>query len=334
MLQSLPSLNSLRAFEAAGRHLSFSKAADELHVTPAAVSQQVKALEEHLGVQLFHRLSRGLALTDAGLAGLPQLRSAFCGLVRGVEQIRGADTCQLLAVESAPSFAAKWLLPRLPRFSERQPEIDLRLSGSLGQIDAQASELDVRDDFRTGEVTVSIRFGAGEYPGCRVDPLFRVAAVPLCRPSLLTGERPLRAPEDLQKHRLLRHDTPWEGRPEWANWFAKAGVTGVDIKRGPKFNSVHLLLQAAMEGQGVALGVEALAADDITAGRLAVPFDIRLPLENEYFLVTLEEMAHLPRVEAFRDWILGEAATFRTQFPEPEQFKEPGSPELAIAAER
>jgi len=154
MIQSLPTLNSLRAFEAAARHLSFSKAAEELHVTAAAVSQQVRALEEHLGVQLFHRLNRGLALTSGGLAGLPLLQKAFCTLVKGVDRLRDSREPELLAVESAPSFAAKWLLPRMPGFSAEHPDIDLRIAGSLDR---------VRDSFRSGEINVGIRFGSGDY---------------------------------------------------------------------------------------------------------------------------------------------------------------------------
>jgi len=317
MSQALPSLNALRAFEAAARHLSFSKAAAELHVTPAAVSLQVKTLEDHLGVLLFHRLNRGLALTDAGLAGLPELQKAFCALTKGVERMRGSEIAELLAVEAAPSFAAKWLLSRLPGFTRQQPDIDVRIAASLDQIDANSPELVVRDSFRSGEVNVAIRFGSGVYPGCRVDPLFRVAATPLCSPALLSGDRPLRTPRDLKFHTLLHDDTPTEGRPDWETWLSAAGVTGLAVNRGPHFNSVQLALQAATEGQGVALTIEALAADDIAAGRLVVPFKTRLPLDEAYFLVTLEEAAEVPRVAAFRDWILREARQFRSEFPEP-----------------
>ncbi len=317
MSQSLPSLNSLRAFEAAARHLSLSKAAEELNVTPAAVSHLVKALEEQLGEVLFYRLNRGLALTDAGLAGLPHLQKAFCALTKGVERMRGFEESALLAVEAAPSFTAKWLLPRLPRFSAEQPGIDLRIAASLDQVDIGTTEFNVRDTFRTGEVNVSIRFGSGEYPGCRVDRLFRVAAVPLCSPGLLTGENPLRTPRDLAFQTLLHDETPSKDRPDWRMWLSRAGLPGIAANRGSHFNSTQLVLQAAMEGQGVALGIEALAADDIAAGRLAVPFDMRLPIDSAYYVVSLEEAVDVPRVALFRDWILREAEQFRAEFPEP-----------------
>ena len=168
MPRSLPSLHSLRAFESAARHLSFTKAAEELHVTPAAVSQLIKSLEDHIEVVLFHRLKRGLALTDAGLSGLPKLQQAFCLLSKGVDCMRGSVESDLLAVEAAPSFAAKWLLSRLPHFTEQYPEIDLRIAGSNDQIDSRTSVAAIRDGFRTGDVSIGIRFGLGRYAGCRV----------------------------------------------------------------------------------------------------------------------------------------------------------------------
>jgi LysR family glycine cleavage system transcriptional activator len=313
MAQSLPSLNALRVFEAAARHLSFSKAAEELHVTPAAVSHQVKTLEDQLGVVLFHRLNRGLALTDAALTGLPQLQKAFCAMTKAVSSMRGAEDSHLLMVEVAPSFAAKWLLPRLPRFAGLRPDIDLRIAASLAQIDAQLSNTDIRGDFRSGETNLAIRFGGGNYPGCRVDLLFTVEAVPLCSPALLAGPPPLKTPQDLASHVLLHDDTPYEGQPTWEAWLDAAGASGVAVNRGLHVNSMQMVLQAAADGQGVALSIEALAADDIAAGRLVIPFDVRLPLSNAYYVVSLEETADLPRVAAFRDWILGEAERFRKE---------------------
>ncbi len=314
--QSLPTLNSLRAFEVSARHLSFSKAAEELHVTPAAVSQQVKVLEDHLGVVLFHRLNRGLALTSAGMAGLPQLQQAFCALQKGVEKMRGSREAELLAVQSAPSFAAKWLLARMPGFAVDHPDIDLRLAGSLDHVDSESNRLTVRERFRNGEITVGIRFGRGDYPGCRADRLFGVSAMLLCSPSLMAGKHPLLSPQDLKFHTLLHDDTPWEGRPDWKTWMAAAGVTDMDVKRGPHFIPVQLVHQAAMEGQGVALCIDVLAADDIAAGRLVSPFGIRVPVSGAYFLVCLEESSEEPTVVAFRDWMLRQAKEFRELFPE------------------
>ncbi len=317
MPQTLPSLNALRVFESASRHLSFSKAAEELHVTPAAVSHQVKSLEEHLGVPLFHRLNRGLALTDAAIAGLPYLQKGFCAVTKAVERMRGGEESTMVAVEAAPSFTAEWLVPRLPRFALAHPDIDLRIAASVEQLDNSSSGTDVRSVFRAGGVDVAVRFGHGEYAGCRTDRLFRVAAVPLCSPGLLDGAHPLREPADLRHHTLLHDETPYDGHPGWADWLSAAGVTGVSVARGVHFNSVSLSLQAAVEGQGVALGIEALAAEEIAEGRLVAPFDFRMKLKSAYYLLSLEETADVPRVAAFRSWILGEAQRFRAEFPEP-----------------
>ena len=316
MPHSLPSLNALRVFEAAARHLSFSRAAEELHVTPAAVSRQIKSLETQLGASLFHRLPRGLALTDAALAGFGQLHKAFCLMELASDQMRGAGDSKLLAVQAAPTFAAKWLLPRLPGFSSTEPQIDLRIAASLEQIDPQAQPVEVRDLFRSGEVSVAIRFGHGLYPGCRVDPLISVSAVPLCSPSLMQGAHPLRNPEDLGHHLLLHDDTPYDGHPQWSRWLALAGVPDLSTRAGLHFNSVQMVLQAAVEGQGVALSLEAMAADDIAAGRLCVPFQVRLPLQAGYYLVSLQETAELPRIRRFRDWLLGEVAKFAAEYPQ------------------
>lgn len=312
MSNPLPSLNALRAFEAAARHLSFSKAAEELNVTTGAVSQQVKALEEYLGVPLFHRLKRGIALTDAGLAGLPHLRQGFNLLSKGVSALRGATESEVLLVEGAPTFTMKWLLPRLPAFTRAHPSIDLRLSSSLKQIDG---DLTARDDvarYRAGQINLGVRFGQSACADCRVDELFSVKAVPLCSPSLLEGPNALREPADLRHHSLLHAETSWEGLPDWSVWLDAAGVGELPMKQGPHFNTEHLVMQAAIGGQGVALSLDALAADDIAAGRLVIPFDIRLPVIGGYYLVSLEETAGLARVAAFRDWILEEAERFQS----------------------
>lgn len=317
MSKPLPSLKALRAFESTARHLSFNKAAKELYVTTAAVSQQVKSLEDQLGIILFHRLSRGLELTEAGLAGLPQLQKAFCLLTKGVAQIRGSQTQDLLTIESAPAFAAKWLLPRLKTFYARHPEIDLRIAGSLRQLDSGQHKNSLQEQFQIDEIDIAIRFGNGNYPGCQVDSLFEVSVMPLCSPTLVDGEHPLQAPSDLRFHTLLHDDTPWAGRPAWRDWFAAAKITELNAERGMRFNSVQLTLQAAMDGQGIALSSAALAADDISAGYLVAPFDIQLPLDNAYYLVTMQDDADLPQIAAFRQWIVDEAEQFRQEFQAP-----------------
>jgi len=310
MARSLPPLNALRAFEAAARHLSFRRAAEELHVTPAAISHQIKALESHLGVPLFHRLNKGLALTDPAVAGLSSLQRGFDKLAEAAELIRDNAGPPDLAVEAAPSFATKWLVPRLPRFAAKCPDIELRIAASLDLVDGSSAAADARANFRDGEMDVAIRFGHGRYPGCRVDRLFEVAVVPLCSPALLRGEHALSCPENLVHHTLLHDDTPYEDHPDWAAWLRAAGVSGVSTKRGLHFNQVSMALQSAIDGQGIVLSLDALAVDDIEAGRLTVPFSFQLPLSSAYYVVCLHESAEIPRIKAFREWLLAEARAF------------------------
>ncbi len=307
MIENLP-FSALRVFESAARHLSFKRAAEELFITPAAVSQQIKTLEHQLGVKLFNRHSRGLSLTDEARAGLPGLSAGFEQLIEAVEQIRGAGGSASLTVWMAPSFAAKWLVPRLDRFYAAHPEIDLTVTASRNLIDTRAAASGIpAENFKRDNVDVAIRFGKGDYPGCRVAKLFSVTAIPLCSPRLLEGEHPLRCPEDLRYQTLLHDDTAYEGRPDWSTWLDAAGVDDVDAKHGIHFNHVNLALTAAAEGQGVVLSIDALASDDIAAGRLVMPFDIALPLEYAYYLITREDRTDHPQTAQFRDWIIAEA---------------------------
>ena len=307
MIENLP-FSALRVFESAARHLSFKRAAEELFITPAAVSQQIKTLEHQLGVKLFNRHGRGLSLTEEAKAGLPMLTEGLEKLVDSVHLIRGANEDSTLTVWMAPSFAAKWLIPRLHRFYEACPGIDLNITASRNLIDSNASKKTIpAENFRRDNVDIAIRFGKGDYPGCRVDKLFSVNAIPLCSPRLLEGEHPLRSPEDLRFHTLLHDDTRYEGRPDWATWLKAAAVDNVDSTHGVHFNHVNLALTAAVEGQGVVLSIKALASDDIAAGRLVIPFDIGLPLEYAYYLITLEEVTDHPHTAAFRAWLIEEA---------------------------
>ena len=279
MIENLP-FSALRVFESVARHLSFKRAAEELFITPAAVSQQIKTLEHQLGVKLFNRHGRGLSLTEEAKAGLPMLTEGFEKLVDSVHRIRGANEDATLTVWMAPSFAAKWLIPRLHRFHEACPGIDLNITASRNLIDSNTSKKTIpAENFKRDNVDIAIRFGKGDYPGCRVDKLFSVNAIPLCSPRLLEGEHPLRSPEDLRFHTLLHDDTRYEGRPDWATWLKAAEVDNVDFTHGVHFNHVNLALTAAVEGQGVVLSIKALASEDIAAGRLVIPFDIGLPLE-------------------------------------------------------
>ena len=299
MSRPLPPLNSLRAFEAAARHLSFTKAAEELHVTPAAVSQQIKLLEEHCGTKLFRRLTRALMLTDAGQAALPPLREGFDKMMEAVGSMRAHDRSGILTVSVPPSFGAKWLVQRLDRLNAAHPEYDVRIEAT-----------DALADFSDTGVDIALRYGRGSYPGLRSELLMSEVAFPVCSPALLDGEHPLREPSDLRHHTLLH--VQWkmehEAAPNWRMWLRAAGVDDVDVTRGPRFTIEGMTVQAAIEGQGVALASGSLVSDDMKAGRLVRPFGPTIceATAFSYFLVYPEATADSPKVNAFRDWILTE----------------------------
>lgn len=307
----LPSLTGLRAFEAAGRHLSFTKAAAELHVTQAAVSHAIRGLEDQLGVRLFRRGGRQLLLTDAGQAYLPEVRDGFQKLIDATARVSARDAGGALTVSALPSFAAKWLVPRLRRFREAHPEVDVRLSADDRVV-----------DFDRDDVDVAIRYGRGEYPGLESVRFLTEEFFPVCSPALLRGPRPLKAPADLKHHTLLHDDT----RTDWAMWLMAAGVKDVDPYRGPAFNDSSMLLQAAIDGQGVALGRSALAADDLAAGRLVRPFPFALPADFAYYIVYPQRAAQRAKLGAFRDWLIAEAAGSGVNDPPPEPEAPPPSP--------
>jgi LysR family glycine cleavage system transcriptional activator len=297
MARRLYPLNALRAFEAAARHLSFVKAADELHVTPAAISHQVKSLEAFLGVPLFRRLPRGLLLSDVGQLFLPELREGFRHLDRAVERLRDADRQSPLTISVAPAFASKWLVPRLERFGAAYPDVDLRISAGLAAIDFQ------RDSF-----DAAIRLGRGRYPGLDATKLFDEWLTPMCSPRLLEADAPLAMAGDLRHHALL-HDESLDfdaAAPTWRTWLKAAGADDVDPARGPHFSHPDHALQAAIDGAGVALGWRTLAAADLAAGRLIAPFDLALPMGLGFYLVCPEAHADRPKVKLFRQWLLEE----------------------------
>jgi LysR family glycine cleavage system transcriptional activator len=306
MTNRLPPLNALRAFEVAARHLSFSRAAEELCVTPAAISHQIRSLEEYLGVALFRRLNPGLELTQVARAVLPKVREGFNCLTEAVRRIQEHDTESTLTVWSTPSFAAKWLVHRLHRFTDQYPGIDLRIAANIQMIDPQSSGT-LPDELHRHGVDVAITLGREQHPGCRVNRLFSVSVVPLCSPRLLKGKHPLSRPEHLRHYTLIHDDTGYEGRPDWRSWLETAGVEGVDPSHGCHFNHAALALAAAVDGHGVVLSLEQLAADDLAAGRLVIPFNLRLPLQQAYQIVSLESVADEPKVSVFRDWLLQEA---------------------------
>jgi LysR family glycine cleavage system transcriptional activator len=311
----LPPLNALKSFEAAARHLSVKKAAAELSVTPAAVSHQIKALEEYLGVQLFHRQSRALELTEAARACLPKLREGFDNLAQAVERLRAHKGGGTLMVSAAPSFAARWLMPRLHRFLDAYPEIDVRVSARVrqssqgGRKGATAERLTLDDWLADSDV--AIIYGRGDYPGFQVDKLIALTVTPICSPRLIThSEHPLRVPDDLRHHMLLHDDTGehYDGVPFWDVWLKGVGVHDVDVSRGPHFSHAVLAFEAAVEGHGVVATMPVLAEADLHAARLVTPFALRVPLDSAYYLVRSEAAAARPGVVAFRKWLLSEAA--------------------------
>ncbi len=297
MPRPLPPLNALRAFEAAARHMSLTLAAAELHVTPAAISHQVRLLEDHIGLPVFERNGRGLALTDAGAAGLRDLREGFARLSDAMDAIASLGEAGALTVSVAPSFAAKWLLPRLGSFERQHPEIDVHVSASMHLF-----------DFARDRVDVAVRYGPGGYPDVFFEKLLTETVIPVCSPALLEG-RTLRAARDLLDLPLLHDDSPDNDPscPSWDMWLRAAGVDGADAERGPRFNQGSLVIEAAVLGRGVALAKSALAASDLRAGRLVRPIETVRPVDFAYYFVAPQPKLNLPKVVYFRDWLRREA---------------------------
>lgn len=299
MARRIYPLTALRAFEASARHLSFVKAAEELNVTPAAVSHQVKKLEEYLAVQLFRRLPRGLLLADPGQTLWTELRDVFQRLDRAMERVLETQAQGALTISVAPVFAVKWLLPRLHRFDALHPGIDVRMSANLDLVDF------ARDAF-----DAAIRLGSGRYPGLTAEMLLDESVTPMCSPRLLEGHAALEAPEDLRRYVLLHDDSmAFDAQaPSWRSWLDEAGARGLDASRGPRFSQPDHALQAAIDGVGVVLGWRNLAADDLSAGRLVAPFDLEQPLGSAFYLVYPEAYSVRQKVVAFRDWLREEAS--------------------------
>jgi LysR family transcriptional regulator, glycine cleavage system transcriptional activator len=297
-LRKLPPLNALRSFEVAARYASFTKAAQELLVTPAAVGQQVRQLEDIMGVRLFRRENRMLVLTPAGEACLPGVHEGFAHLVAAVSRAKPQAKTRRLTVSVAPSFAAKWLLPRLSDFESRHPEIDVHVDASMRVV-----------DLHDGAADPAIRYGAGHYPGLRVERLLGEEVIPVCSPSLRDGERPLRTPADLAEHTLLHDDSPDNDPscPTWAMWLRAAGVIRPDASRGPHFSQSSMVLEAAVLGQGVALAKATIAAADLAAGRVVGLFEMSLPLAFSYHLVYPPIAAQSTKAKSFRTWLFEQA---------------------------
>jgi LysR family glycine cleavage system transcriptional activator len=313
VIYRLPPLNALRVFEAAARHLSFKEAANELSITQAAVSHQIKSLEDYLGVQLFKRAGRGVQLTEAARAALPRLREGFDALAAAVETIHVRADETDLQITAPPVFTARWLMPRLANFQKVEPKIDVRVVALSKMVDAGALDsaaLVSNFDLRSDTSGVEIHLGAGDYPGHRADRLFGVSTVVVASPELVKGDPPIKVPADLASHTLLHDDAMdlvAQGHA-WNKWLELAGVSEkVDGTRGPHFSSNILSLEAASQKLGLALALRPLVDADIASGRLCAPFDIELKPRSAYYLVCPEVIAERPAVGAFRKWLLKQA---------------------------
>jgi LysR family transcriptional regulator, glycine cleavage system transcriptional activator len=297
-LRQLPTLNAVKAFEAAARHESFSRAADELFVTHGAVSHQIRALEAELGVTLFTRDGKRVRLTDVGRRYALQVRAALSALAEATREIRAGDRERRLVVSVLASFAARWVTPRVGGFIEAHPQWDLELQST-----------NTLSDFARDDVDAAIRFGFGKYPGLHVELLLEEIFFPACAPHFNGGILP-KTPADLANLPLLRSDDQL-----WRQWFDAAGLTDwPEPARGVLYQDSSNLLQAALDGQGIVLTRRALATQEIAAGRLVRLFDVEGPSPWQYFFVCPPHLRHTPRVEAFHDWIFGEAARFGQLF--------------------
>jgi LysR family transcriptional regulator, glycine cleavage system transcriptional activator len=303
MSKPLPPLNALRAFEAIARHLSFAKAAEELHVTPAALSHQIRALEEQLGQPLFVRLTRAIELTDAGRLIYPGLHAGFESVRGAMAQLERDRSGNILVISATTGLTAKWLMPRLWRFLHAHPDIDARISASM--------EL---ADFTTDGVDVAIRLSKGKHAELYVEKLFDDSMLPVCSPRLI--EQGLKNPADLARFPLIHYDFPtsMKAPPGWADWLAIAGVPTIDAARGLHVNVADHALDAAVAGAGVSLSFKLIASDDVHFGRLVMPFGPELPLQSSYSFVCPKGHQMRPKVRAFRDWLFAEMAETKTKW--------------------
>ncbi|WP_237385910.1 transcriptional regulator GcvA [Xenorhabdus sp. Sc-CR9] len=294
MSKRLPPLNALRVFDAAARHLSFTKAAEELFVTQAAVSHQMKSLEDFLGLKLFRRRNRSLLLTEDGQSYYLDIKEIFIAINDATRKLQARIAKGALTVSLSPSFAIQWLVPRLSGFNQSFPGIDVRIQA-----------IDREEDKLADDVDVAIFYGRGNWPGLRTDRLYPEYLLPVCSPSLMMGDRPLKTPADLAKHTLL-HDS---SRRDWQAYIRQLDMQQhISVQQGPIFSHSSMVIQAAVHGQGVALANNVMAQNEIDAGRLVCPFNDVLVSKNAFYLVCHDNQAELGKIAAFRKWILTQAA--------------------------
>ncbi len=289
MANRLPPLNALRAFEASARQLSFTRAAEELFVTQAAISHQIKALEDNLGIKLFMRKNRALLLTEEGQSYYLDIKDIFNALYDATERLLARGEKGAITVSMQPSFAIQWLVPRLNTFNLLHPDIDVRIKA-----------VDQPENSLTEDVDLAIYYGRGRWRGIHAEQLHTEYLIPVCSPLLLSGKKPLNEIADLAQHTLL-HDT---SRRDWKRWFKHVDVRGGNVNHGPIFSHSAMVLQAAIHGQGVALAHSVLAKPDIDSGRLVCPFKEVLVSKNSYYIVCREQQLEIGKITAFREWVL------------------------------
>lgn len=300
MTRGLPPLNSLRAFESAARRLSFTRAAEELCVTQAAISHHVKILEEHLGFRLFRRLNNSLVLTENGEAYLPSVRQAFDLLSDGTEAVQGQSDVQVLTISVLPNFALRWLVPRLADFQQANPHLNVRLLSSYRGT-----------DFLREDIDAAIRLGA-DWPDINSDLLFGSDMFPVCSPTLLDNS-PLATPHDLARHTLLH---VWPSPDDWPLWLAAAQAPEIAADRGPSFDSYALSTEAAVHRCGVAMAPAAFVEDDLEEGRLVAPFTVRLSRDKAWHFLWSRSRSSR-KISLFRSWLLARAELTRRAVEQP-----------------
>jgi LysR family transcriptional regulator, glycine cleavage system transcriptional activator len=326
MYGQMPPLNALRAFEAAARHLSLTKAAQELHVTAGALSHQIRGLEELLGLKLFERGVRSIALTPAGRQLYPGLHTGFGHLHDAVAALSSASEQRVLVVSTPPGFTAKWLAARLYRFTNAYPDIDVRVSSSIGNANFTSDGVDAAIRSLPSDVVAD--------PALAIEKLIELTLLPVCNPRLIDAHGPIHGPEALKRVPLIHDDTLLGKVSSWAEWFQAAGVEGADVSRGLRFNSADHALDAAGEGAGVLLAQDLLAYDDLRTGRLVMAVDFAVRSERAYHFVCPKSRREHPRVQAFRTWIKQEiAALDRRHLPPARRFA-PGRAAAAASVRR
>ncbi|MDT4737244.1 transcriptional regulator GcvA [Bradyrhizobium sp. WYCCWR 12699] len=293
MRPHLPPLNALKAFEAAARHESFTRAAEELCVTQGAVSHQVKALEAELSIKLFNRERQRLIITEAGRDYLAVIRDALDRIAAGTERLLQRQSAGVLTVSTSPDFAAKWLVHRLGHFAEANTGIDLRVSATMHHV-----------DFAREEVDLAVRHGDGNWPGLDAVRLCAERLYAVCSPKLLSSRRRINGVANVLKSPLIHLDS----RSEWTNWLSGVGIDDAGVMHGPVLNRASMVIDAAINGQGIALARTTLAAWDLLNGRLALAFPESVPLSKSYWIVCPKATASLPKIRTFRDWLLAEAS--------------------------